>query len=57
MMSPEARQRIQFALLLALVVATTVKVVWYVAVAGAPVKVTVGLIFVALVDWVKVAVL
>ena len=40
---------------LAFVVLATVKVAWYAALAGAPVKVTVGLILVAEVDWFRVA--
>jgi hypothetical protein len=43
------------AVVLAFVVVATVKVDWYAALAGAPVKVTVGAIFVAVVDWAALA--
>jgi hypothetical protein len=37
------------------VVLATVKVLWWAALAGAPVNVTVGLSLVAVVDWLRVA--
>ena len=42
------------AVLLALVVAATVKTLWKAALIGAPVKVTVGPILLAMVDWLAV---
>jgi hypothetical protein len=42
-------------IVVALVVAVTVKAVLYAALAGAPVKVTVGAFFVAVVVWLRVA--